>query len=168
MDQDTSNSTQIIIVTLLVAALCVITIFFLYKFISKINEVLESLKEVKKNLTTIDSRVYRASEDVSKKVEQHLNEMLEALKEGSELSNKIIKEGNAENVASLEKNIKSLLDELRSDSGRQEKLFISLNDKLLQFKTELENLSSTNKALNLSLTDSSDKLIKVLQEATRI
>jgi hypothetical protein len=134
----------------------------------KINEVLESLKEVKKNLTTIDSRVYRASEDVSKKVEQHLNEMLEALKEGSELSNKIIKEGNAENVASLEKNIKSLLEELRSDSGGQEKLFISLNDKLLQFKTELENLSSTNKALNLSLTDSSDKLIKVLQEATRI
>lgn len=132
------------------------------------DEVLESLKDVKKNLTTIDSRVYRASEDVSKKVEQHLNEMLEALKEGSELSNKIIKDGNAENVASLEKNIKSLLDELRSDSARQEKLFISLNDKLLQFKTELENLSSTNKLLNSSLTDSSDKLIKVLQEATRI
>lgn len=168
MDQDTSNSTQIIIVTLLVAALCLITIFFLYKFISKIDEVLESLKEVKKNLITIDSRVYRASEDVSKKVEQHLNEMFEALKEGSELSNKIIKDGNAENIASLEKNIKSLLDELRSDSGRQEKLFISLNDKLLQFKTELENLSSTNKLLNSSLTDSSDKLIKVLQEATRI
>ena len=132
------------------------------------DEVLESLKDVKKNLTTIDSRVYRASEDVSKKVEQHLNEMLEALKEGSELSNKIIKDGNAENVASLEKNIKSLLDELRSDSARQEKLFISLNEKLLQFKTELENLSSTNKLLNSSLTDSSDKLIKVLQEATRI
>jgi uncharacterized protein (DUF885 family) len=168
VDQDSSSSTQIIIVTLLVAALCVITLFFLYKFISKMDEVLESLKDVKKNLTTIDSRVYRASEDVSKKVEQHLNEMLEALKEGSELSNKIIKDGNAENVASLEKNIKSLLDELRSDSARQEKLFISLNDKLLQFKTELENLSSTNKLLNSSLTDSSDKLIKVLQEATRI
>jgi hypothetical protein len=168
VDQDSSSSTQIIIVTLLVAALCVITLFFLYKFISKMDEVLESLKDVKKNLTTIDSRVYRASEDVSKKVEQHLNEMLEALKEGSELSNKIIKDGNAENVASLEKNIKSLLDELRSDSARQEKLFISLNEKLLQFKTELENLSSTNKLLNSSLTDSSDKLIKVLQEATRI
>lgn len=168
MDQNTSNFIGIIVVPFLVAALCVIILFFLYKFTSKTNEVLETLRDIKNNLTTIDSRVYSASEDVSKNVELHLNAMLAAVKERGELSNKIIKEGNAEILASLEKNIKSLLDELRSNTERHEMLFVSLNGKLSQFNTELENLSSTNKVLKTSLTDSSEKLVKVIQEATRI
>ena len=182
MEQDPHLFTQVLTAVLCVSILSAVCVYCLWRLIEKISEV-------SNRLTLVDHRIYQSAADISEKIKvlgvetaeaskkwiESSTKVTETLRQSDEATNTIIKSSIKEVVSSLDANISSLVSELREGRQKDGVLLKDLAEKLNQFKLELNNLATMNKNLDASLSnstkqisDSIDKLNKVLLEATRI